>query len=380
MKVFELQELQTATESFSPARLIGKGSHGSVYRGVLKDGSQVAVKKQSSALGDDTKLENEARILSTLHPNNHPCIIQFLGATDHHRNAAEKVIVTEYMPNATLHETLHPSNFSNISTAASPPLQWRARMEVAIRVASGVRFLHEADPPVVHRDIKPANILFDRSWNAKLADFGLAMRLLQNEEKEKEEDKLPAGTMGYIDPSYTTPSEVSTKVDVYSYGVVLLGLISGRKAIDMDKSPAAIVEWALPLIARGRAMDICDVRVQWPRFAGPKIEQLLRVAARCLSPEQSSRPTMSEIVVSLENLTVEPVNRAPPLSMNSIYDMVLSMMRRRKSSMFSTKVVTSGGACGNDDDDDKGRSGGGGNNICKGTLLVREILADITLK
>ncbi|KAL7082369.1 hypothetical protein ACP275_14G094500 [Erythranthe tilingii] len=389
MKVFELHELEATTESFSPSRLIGKGSHGSVYRGVLKDGTQIAVKKQSLALQklqDDTKLENEASILSSLSPDTHPCIVDFLGCTSGGPHPTEKVtaIVTEYMPNGTLHEILHPSTLP--MNPASPRQQqqqlllWRTRLEIAVQVACGVRFLHESDPTIVHRDIKSANILLDGNWNAKLADFGLATRLHSTSAiADVATYKIPAGTIGYIDPSYTTPSELSTKIDVFSYGVVLLELISGRRAIDMDESPASIIDWALPMIERGRAADICDGKIDWPRnLVGGRIEELLQVAARCLSVEQNNRPPMDEIVGILEDLIVEPIVRVP-LSMNYVYDMILSMMRRRKFRLFGSgtklcgEIVEVKRKCASDDDDDSV-------NMCKGSLLVREILADITLK
>lgn len=367
MYVYELQELEDATESFSSSRLIGKGSHGSVYKGILKDGNKVAIKKQSlglQKLQDNTKLENEALILSSIHPN--PCIINFLGIS--HDSNHNKIIVTEYMSNGTLHQLLHFST--------TPP-SWRKRVEIALKVAKGLSFLHESNPSIVHRDIKSANILFDENWDVKLADFGLAIRLLHSEV----EAKLPAGTIGYIDPSYTTPSKLSTKNDVFSYGVVLLELISCRKVIDVNKSPASIVEWALPLIEEGPVMEICDKRVRLSSlYTRRAIRKLLGLAARCLSPKKSIRPSMGEVVANLESLMIDPIHRFP-MSMSYIRDMILSMMRRKKSK-FSGEcramvTIRTSGACA---EHDRGSGRVGSNNISKGRLLVREILADITLK
>lgn len=216
----------------------------------------------------------------------------------------------------------------------------------------------------MHRDIKSANILFDHHWNATLADFGLAARLRVGEV----EGKLPAGTIGYIDPSYTTPNKLSTKIDAFSYGVVLLELVSGRKAIELSKSPASIVEWALPLIEEGRVMEICDKRIHSSLYTRRAVTKLLGVAACCLSPEESVRPSMREVVTSLEGVQIDRY----PWSMNYVREMIGSMMRRKKSRFSS-------GQCA-DDDRDKNGDGIGSNNISKGRLLVREILADITLK
>ncbi|KAG8364066.1 hypothetical protein BUALT_Bualt19G0087400 [Buddleja alternifolia] len=361
MKEFELEELEAATESFSPSRLIGKGSHGSVYRGVLKGGRHVAVKKQSLGLRklrDDSKLENEARILSSLNQNS--CLINLLGIS--HDVSGSKIIVTHYMPNGTLHELLH------FSTTAPP---WPKRVEIALQIAKGVCFLHESNPSIVHRDIKSANILFDGNWNVKIADFGLAIRL-----NSADELNLPAGTIGYLDPSYTTASKVSTKTDVFSYGVVLLELISGRKVMDMLKSPPSIVEWAVPLIEKGRFVEVCDERVHLPRYMEATIKRLLGVAVCCLSPmENDLRPSMDEIVMNLKNFViVEPVRF--PFLMNFIRDIIFNMMRRRKLKYDAMATITTNGACTDHD----WESGHDGNSMSKGTLLVREILADITLK
>ncbi|KAK6121164.1 hypothetical protein DH2020_045085 [Rehmannia glutinosa] len=353
MHIYDLQELKASTNNFSSSRLIGKGSHGSVYKGILKNGNLVAIKKQSlglQKLQDNTKLENEANILSSVHPN--PCLIKLLGIS--HDDYGNKIIVTQYMPNGTLHDLLHVS---------ATDLPWRKRVEIALRIAEGVRLLHESNPPVVHRDIKSANILFDKIYSATLADFGLAVRL----GNEVEANKLPAGTIGYIDPSYTTPGKLSTKIDVFSYGVVLLELLSGRRAMDVRKSPPSIVEWALPLIERGRAMEVCDERIRLPRGSMARaIRRLVHVAARCVSPKESVRPTMGEIVAILESLTVEPIQL--PISFRNV---VFKMMGRRRFG-FNGRVKDCG-TCGEHDK-------GSGNNISKGRLLVREILADITLK
>ncbi|XP_051132758.1 serine/threonine-protein kinase-like protein At5g23170 [Andrographis paniculata] len=315
MRIIDLHEIDAATASFSAARLVGKGSHGSVYKGILADGTLVAVKKQSSGLRklhDNTKLENEARILSALRPNPQ-LIVDLVGVG--RGDSGDTILVAEYLPNGTLHDLLHRS--------AAPPPTWRNRLEIALQLARAARFLHAPDASVVHRDIKPANILLDGDWNAKLADFGLAVRL------DGGADVLPAGTIGYIDPNYTAPEKLSTKIDVYSYGVVLLELISGRKAIDVAKSPASVVEWALPLIKRRRTHQVCDSRVRLPPDMEGSVELLLGTAARCLSPVEALRPPMSEIVAELEYFTAAPAPiRAVPLWLNYIW--AVTIMRGRK--------------------------------------------------
>ncbi|KAL2231414.1 serine/threonine-protein kinase-like protein At5g23170 [Sesamum indicum] len=344
MKEFDLQELEVATDGFSPSRIVGKGSHGSVYRGILKDGNHVAIKKQSlglQKLGDNTKLENEARILSSLHP--HPCLINLLGIS--YDSFGNKILVTEYMPNGTLHEILHLS---------AMPLSWPKRVEFAIHIAKGVGFIHESDPSIVHRDIKSANVLVDKNWKAKVADFGLAIR--------EDELNVPAGTIGYLDPGYTTPCKLSTKTDVFSYGVLLLELISSRKVIDVVESPASIVEWAVPLIQKGRMMEVVDKRVVLPQYTRRSIKQLLRMAARCLSPTEALRPCMPQILAILESSILSPVPR--PLSINLIPEIILKILKSKKMRISGT--------C--EDHDIRSKK------MSKHTLPVREILIDLTLK
>ncbi|KAJ7968019.1 Serine/threonine-protein kinase-like protein family [Quillaja saponaria] len=167
MVEFDYEELVKATENFKTSRLIGKGSHGLVYKGKLKDNKLVAIKKQSNGLQslcDNSKLDNEIHVLSTLRKN--PNVISFLG-TSHDSLIDNKLLVMEFMPNASLHDLLHNS--------AEHSPTWPKRVEIAMQIARAIQFLHEGKPLVIHRDIKSTNVLFDSNWNAKLADFGLAV-------------------------------------------------------------------------------------------------------------------------------------------------------------------------------------------------------------
>ncbi|EXB29022.1 Serine/threonine-protein kinase-like protein [Morus notabilis] len=197
---FDYDELVKATESFSPSTLIGKGSHGSVYKAKLTTNDNnklVAVKKpflhaHEEEDHDRSKLQNEIRVLSFLRQNRH--VIDFLGTSrgnGNNRQQQQQVLVMEYMPNGSLHDLLHVSE--------TPP-SWPKRLEIAVQVARAVRFLHdESQPSVVHRDIKSANVLFDCDFVAKLADFGLAVLV------HVDNPGQPAGTIGYLDPWYTKP-------------------------------------------------------------------------------------------------------------------------------------------------------------------------------
>ncbi|XP_075493154.1 serine/threonine-protein kinase-like protein At5g23170 [Primulina tabacum] len=319
MNDFDFEELEAATENLSPSNLISKGSHGKVYRGILNNGKHLAIKKQSSGLQGSLKIENEARMLSSIHQNS--CLVEFLGIS--HDGSDNKLIVMEHMPNGTLHELLH--------SPAVPPPTWRKRLDIAVRVAIGVRFLHESNHPlIVHRDIKSTNILLDSRWDAKLADFGLSVFLAGDNSST-----LPAGTIGYLDPNYNTPCKLSTKIDVFSHGVVLLELISCREVMDVRKSPASIVDWAVPLIKQGRFLEVCDKRTRLQPHLDHKIKCLLSLATRCVFPVESLRPSMSEIVATLEDPMPEPIRF--PLTMINFIRRAIRNTRKRNSSIALIK-------------------------------------------
>ncbi|CAA7023465.1 unnamed protein product [Microthlaspi erraticum] len=315
MKEFDYEKLVTATDGFSPSRLIGKGSHGYVYKGLLheedKRHSVVAIKtpslspSPSSLLFEKSeqmkKLENEINVLSSLPCSPH--VLSFLG------HAEKRLMVVELMPNGSLHQLLH------VSTTLPPPT-WLKRIEIALQIARAVHFLHGQG--IVHRDIKSDNILFDWDWEPKLADFGLAAHLAD------EKRPPPAGTIGYLDPCYTCPENMSTKVDVYSYGVVLLEIVSGRKAIDVTRSPTSIVDWAVPLINEGKVGEICGGGSAV--FVGTNL-RLLRMAARCVSSDVETRPSAGEITAEIVLCLAGPL-RSLPLWM-SFFRGVVKLKRRR---------------------------------------------------
>ncbi|KAJ8755598.1 hypothetical protein K2173_022193 [Erythroxylum novogranatense] len=347
---FDYEQLVKATEAFSHSRLIGKGSHGSVYKGVLEGNKLVAIKKSSVGVDhvskdNSKKLENEIRVLSSLRDRS-PHIIKILGHSSQDSAVKTKVInkllVMEFMPNGSLHDWLHVAN--------TPP-SWTRRVDIAIQIGRALHSLHERKPVVIHRDIKTANILLDSNWNSKLTDFGLAVMRLDSWSHQTTQ---PAGTMGYLDPCYTTPSKLSTKNDVFSYGVILLELISCRKVIEVSKVPASLVDWALLLIQKQRPMDVCDPRIALPQFMESTIRHLLYVAARCVSIKEETRPSISDVVMGLDNCMSQLV-KVP--SWTSLVRSMILMRRRRKANCGAQKCDVH-------------------NDISEGKILLREILAD----
>ncbi|XP_022762219.1 serine/threonine-protein kinase-like protein At5g23170 [Durio zibethinus] len=356
MVEFDYEQLVIATQSFSPSRLIGKGSHGAVYQCILQDNQVVAVKRSSisgveTQLDNLKKLENEIFILSSLRESSH--IISFLGAAAQDTAKNDKLLVMELMPNGSLHDLLH--------VAATPP-PWPKRVEIAMQIARAVQFLHEGKPLVIHRDIKSANILFDSSWTAKLADFGLAILPAGSLSQATQ----PAGTIGYLDPCYTAPHKLSTKNDVFSLGVVFLEIISCRKVIDVTKAPASIVEWAIPLVEKQRVMEICDPRIPFPTYMKGMIRRILSVASRCLSENEDCRPTIGEIIMAMETCSIERVRTISTAWTSILHNLILIRRRRKMTRKCGAIHAIHQGDVNSD--------------VSRGKMLLKDILADVTLK
>ncbi|KAH7849864.1 hypothetical protein Vadar_024138 [Vaccinium darrowii] len=277
---FSYSDLESATDSFSATNFLGKGSHGSVFKASLRDGHLIAAVKKTTA---PTTVDNEIEILSRVRS---PRLVNILGFTSD--SIGRKLIVVEYMPNGSLYDILH--------TISKPPA-WSTRVLFALQVAKAVQLLHLSNPPVIHRDIKSSNVLIDGENNARLGDFGLALR--GHVEDVKIKCTPPAGTMGYLDPGYLAPGDLSAKSDVFSFGILLLEIISGRKAIDMKYSPPSVVDWAAPLIRGGEYEAVCDVRIGPPEDA-VVIRRLAVVAARCVRSTAEKRPDMAEVVECLK--------------------------------------------------------------------------------
>ncbi|CAL1352584.1 unnamed protein product [Linum trigynum] len=383
-RTFDYEELATATGGFSPSNLIGRGSHGSVYKAFLHRPDQVVVAVKRSSLGHHTqvtrenscKLENEIRTLSSLQIRRQSpsYVINFLGASCSCSLQEERLLVVEYLPNGSLEDLLHDKEVA-LPLRSCP--SWAQRVEIVVQLARAVEFLHEGCKPlcIVHRDLKPSNILFDSNWKLKLADFGLAVS-----RHSQSSTNQPAGTIGYMDPCYTTSNHLTAKVDVYSFGVVVLEILSGRKAMDVARSPSSIVDWATWLIIREqRAMEICDVAAGPPEyFMAGTVEKLLYVAARCVSPNPDDRPTMGEVVAGLGGICGPVIRRPDRVRMPGWMDLVRRKLKRVRKKRKLEESVKKGQvvvkcAAGKEGD------GGGQSQRSKGKLLLWELLADITL-
>nr|KJB45202.1 hypothetical protein B456_007G295100 [Gossypium raimondii] len=233
VQVFTYKELEFATDNFSEANVIGNGGSSVVYKGVLADGTVAAIKRlHRDRKQGERAFRMEVDLLSRL---NSPYLVELLGycADQHHR-----LLIFEFMPNGTLqHHLHHPSSEYR-------PLDWGSRLRIALDCARALEFLHEhATPTVIHRDFKCTNVLLDQHLRAKVSDFGLA-KMGSDKTSGQISTRVPR-TTGYIAPEYASTGKLTTKSDVYSYGVVLLQLLTGRVPLDIKRPPGehVLVSW-----------------------------------------------------------------------------------------------------------------------------------------
>lgn len=299
---FTFQELAAATDNFSLENKIGAGSFGVVYKGKLVDGREVAIKRGET--GPRTKryhekesaFESELAFLSRVH---HKHLVRLVGYCE---ERDERLLVYEYMKNGALHDHLHSKK--NAEKGNSVINAWKMRIKIALDASRGIEYLHNyAVPPIIHRDIKSSNILLDSDWIARVSDFGLS--LLGPESDQDFRPTKAAGTVGYIDPEYYGLNVLTAKSDVYGLGVVLLELLTGKKAIfkndNGDSDPIALVDFAVPAILAGEVVKILDPRVGPPDSnESDAVELVAYTAMHCVKLEGKDRPTMADIVANLE--------------------------------------------------------------------------------
>ncbi|KAL1561275.1 G-type lectin S-receptor-like serine/threonine-protein kinase [Salvia divinorum] len=298
---FDYEEIERATENFKTK--IGTGGFGTVYKGMLNDKSLVAVKMITN-LGVRGKSDfcTEIGVIGSIH---HLNLVKLRGYCAQRR---QWLLVYEYMNRGSLDKTLFGSG---------PPLEWEERVEIALGAARGLAYLHSGcEHKIIHCDVKPENILLHDQNQAKLSDFGLA-KLLSREDSSL--FTTMRGTRGYLAPEWLTSSTVSDKTDVYSYGMVLLEIVSGRKncltrarshSLDEDSSsqgtaPCEFVYfplYALEMHEQGRYSELVDPRIVG-RVTSQDVEKLVRVALCCVQEEPGLRPSMTSVVGMLEGKT-----------------------------------------------------------------------------
>ncbi|KAK9071287.1 hypothetical protein SSX86_009855 [Deinandra increscens subsp. villosa] len=287
---FTYEELAMATDGFSEANLLGQGGFGYVHRGVLPNGKEVAVKQLKTGSGQgEREFQAEVEIISRVH---HKHLVSLVGYC---MTGSQRLLVYEFVPNNTLEFHLHGKN--------RPVMEFPTRLRIALGAAKGLAYLHEdCHPKIIHRDIKAANILIDFHFEAKVADFGLAK--ITSDVATHVSTRV-MGTFGYLAPEYASSGKLTDKSDVFSFGIMLLELITGRRPVDsaqtfMDDS---LVDWARPLLRRamddGNFDSIVDSRLQ-KEYNRDEMTRMVSCAAACVRHSARRRPRMSQVVRALE--------------------------------------------------------------------------------
>ncbi|XP_022869410.1 receptor protein kinase TMK1-like [Olea europaea var. sylvestris] len=293
--VISIQVLKNVTNNFSEENILGQGGFGTVYKGELHDGTKIAVKRMEGGVITGKGLAEFKSEIAVLTKVRHRHLVALLGYC---LDGNEKLLVYEYMPQGTLSRHLF-----NWADEGLQPLEWTKRLTIALDVARGVEYLHGlAHQSFIHRDLKPSNILLGDDMRAKVADFGLVR--LAPEGKGSIETRI-AGTFGYLAPEYAVTGRVTTKVDVFSFGVILMELITGRKALDEN-----LPEESMHLLTWFRRMHLnkdsfgkaIDPTIDRNEETLASISTVAELAGHCCAREPYQRPDMGHAVNVLSSL------------------------------------------------------------------------------
>lgn len=292
--LFAFEELVKATNGFSSQNLLGEGGFGSVYKGYLPDGRDVAVKQLKIGGGQgEREFKAEVEIISRVH---HRHLVSLVGYCI---CETRRLLVYDYVPNNTLYFHLHG--------VGGLALDWATRVKIAAGAARGIAYLHEdCHPRIIHRDIKSSNILLDNNYEAKVSDFGLAKLALDS---NTHVTTRVMGTFGYMAPEYASSGKLTEKSDVFSYGVVLLELITGRKPVDASQpmGEESLVEWARPLLNHALENEelesLADPRLE-KNYIESEMFRMIEAAAACVRHSASKRPRMGQVVRAFDTLAI----------------------------------------------------------------------------
>lgn len=307
---YQYSDLKVATRDFHKDNKLGHGGFGIVYKGVLADGTALAVKQLFNSRGLQVLDEflNEVVLITGI---KHKNLIQLKGCCIKDK---QRMLVYEYAERGNLAEALWGSK-------AYGALSWEQRFKICVGVARGLSYLHEElQPCIIHRDIKPENILLDSNFNPKIADFGLA-RYLPNDATHARATSNIAGTVGYFAPEYVMQGQLSEKIDVYSYGILILEVVSGRKCIDLSRPDEEkfLRNWVDIMRNKNLLIDILQPELR-ENCVMTEVDQAIHIGLLCVQNNPERRPTMSQVVTMfLGNMDVSGFPNESPNESDSPY-------------------------------------------------------------
>ncbi|XP_031499624.1 cysteine-rich receptor-like protein kinase 44 [Nymphaea colorata] len=296
---FSLASIRAATNDFSEANKIGEGGYGPVYKGII-DGKEIAVKRLSNQSGEGSiEFKNEVRLIAKLQHRN---LVRLFGCC---MESQEKILVYEYVPNNSLGSILFESD-------KRLPLDWATRLKIITGIARGLLYLHEDSRlKIIHRDLKPNNVLLDNEMNPKISDFGMA-KICGMDETHGNTKRI-AGTYGYMSPEYVIRGNYSLKSDVFSFGVLLLEIVSGKKNTSFKAADGAkdLLTYAWNLSKENRTLEMVDGALG-ESYNRKEALRCIHIGLLCVQEDMMNRPTMSSVVLMLGSSSVTLPAPHPP--------------------------------------------------------------------
>ncbi|KAF3453568.1 hypothetical protein FNV43_RR04008 [Rhamnella rubrinervis] len=297
LPLFDLSTIATATNNFSLANKLGEGGFGPVYKGMLDDGQEIAVKRLSVSSGQGVnEFKNEVILFAKLQHRN---LVKLLGCCI---QGEEKMLVYEYMPNKSLDSLIFDDNQGKL-------LEWSRRFQIICGIARGLLYLHQDSRlRIIHRDLKASNVLLDKEMNPKISDFGMA-RIFGGDQTEGNTNRV-VGTYGYMAPEYAFDGQFSTKSDVFSFGILMLEIICGKRSrgYHHDNHGITLIGHAWTLMQEGRPFELIDAQLSDYSQCMSQVLRCIHVSLLCVQQNPVDRPCMSSVVLMLssEGALVQP--------------------------------------------------------------------------
>ncbi|KAB2637489.1 hypothetical protein D8674_028023 [Pyrus ussuriensis x Pyrus communis] len=298
LQYFDLSTILAATDNFSPVNKLGQGGFGTVYKGQLPNDQIIAVKRLSKTSGQGVEeFKNEVALIARLQHRN---LVKLLGCCI---EGEERILVLEHLPNKSLDYFLFDHRRRSL-------LDWDKRFEIINGVARGILYLHQdSRVRIIHRDLKTSNILLDAEMNPKISDFGMA-RIFHGDQLQDETNRI-VGTYGYMSPEYAVFGRFSTKSDVFSFGIILVEIVSSKKnnGLYQEDHSMNLIGHVWQLWREDRALEIVDSSLE--SYQSEEVVRCIQVGLLCVQEDPEDRPTMAAVVFMLSGEASPPVPKQP---------------------------------------------------------------------
>ncbi|KAL0406868.1 UNVERIFIED_CONTAM: G-type lectin S-receptor-like serine/threonine-protein kinase [Sesamum latifolium] len=328
LPLFDLATVSRATENFSVNKKLGEGGFGPVYKGLLVDGQNIAVKRLSMSSGQGlNEFKNEVKLIAKLQHRN---LVKLLGCCI---DGDEKILIYEYMPNGSLDSFL-------FDQTRGPSLDWSKRFNIVCGIARGLLYLHQDSRlRIIHRDLKASNVLLDDELNPKISDFGMARTFAGDQVAEN--TRRIVGTYGYMAPEYALYGLFSVKSDVFSFGILLLEIVSGKKnrGFDPSQNHHNLIGYAWQLWTEGRPLELVDSSLGY-QLVQPEVKRCIHIGLLCVQQIPEDRPNMSTVVLMLNGESSLPQPKQPGLLIDVVPSETCSSSSKNESCSVTDFTIT----------------------------------------